>query len=495
MRTLGELARGVPRLRVRRGGDAAVAKVRVDSRAVEPGDLFVAIPGENVDGRAFADDALARGAAGIVTAEGAPAPASGAWLTTDDPRAAAGHLAAAAWGHPSRRMDVVGFTGTNGKTTSTFLLGAIARAAGRTPAVIGTLGMFLPGGKRPHVRTTPEAPELQAAFADALDAGVDLAAIEVSSHALDLRRVDGTAFAAAAFLNLSAEHLDWHGTMDRYGASKMRLFSELLPEGRTAAGRPRAALNGMDPWADRFRDVVEDAVVFATGEDRAAEVTARGLRIGPGGSRFDLVTPDGDATVELPLPGRHNVENALAAAATAWCLGLATPDIARGLTSAQAPPGRFERVHAGAFDAYVDYAHTEDALALAMEAARAVTKGRLFVVLGCGGSRDTGKRAGMGRIAAAGADTAIFTTDNPRDEDPRDIIEAMKSQADPAKVEVVLDREEALARAVALAGPGDVVLACGKGHEEYQEIAGKRLPFPEREILGRLAAERDGAAR
>ncbi|MBZ0268009.1 UDP-N-acetylmuramoyl-L-alanyl-D-glutamate--2,6-diaminopimelate ligase, partial [bacterium] len=387
-------------------------------------------------------------------------------------------------------------TGTNGKTTSTFLLGAIARAAGRTPAVIGTLGMFLPNGPRPHSRTTPEAPELQAAFADARNAGADLVAMEVSSHALDLRRVDGTSFAAAAFLNLSAEHLDWHGTMERYGASKMRLFAELLAEGRTAAGHPRAALNGMDPWADRFREVVKDAVVFATGEDRAAEVTARGLRIAPGGSRFDLVTPDGVAAVELSLPGRHNVENALAAAAVAWSLGIATDAIARGLSAAEAPPGRFERVHAGTFDAYVDYAHTEDALALALEAARAVTRGRLFVVLGCGGNRDKAKRPGMGRIAAAGADVAIFTTDNPRDEDPIAIVEAMRSGvADWSRVEVVMDREEALARAVALAGPGDVVLACGKGHEEYQEIGGERLPFPERRILGRLSAECDGAAR
>ncbi len=494
MCTLDELVRDLPGVRVERGGDARVRHVRVHAALVERGDLFVAIPGEKVDGLRFAPEALERGAVGVVTRPGADVPFDAAWIVADDPRVAAALLSARAWDNPATRLDAVGFTATNGKTTATFLLRSIAEACGRRPAVLGTLGAFLPNGPRPQDRTTPEAPELQATLADALEQGADLAVMEVSSHSLDLHRVDGIPFAVAAFLNLSPEHLDWHGTMDAYAASKERLFSELLAPGRTSAGRPRTVLNKLDPWADRFRRVVDDAIFFAISDD-GADVTARGLRIDPDGTRFDLVTPDGSAPVALMLPGEHNVENALGAASVAWALGMPTDGIAAGLSAAQAPPGRFELVHHGTFDAYVDYAHTEDGLERVLEVARRITRGRLIVVLGCGGDRDPSKRSGMGRIAAALADRAIFTADNPRNEDPGEIVAQMLSGvADSGRVETILDRRAALERAVASAGPGDMVLATGKGHETYQEIAGTKYDFPEREILARIARECDGEA-
>jgi len=494
VRALAELVRGVPGVRVVRGEQVPVRRVHVDSRRISPGDVFAALPGQQTDGRRFVADALQRGAAAVLTPPDAEVPAGVPWITAENARAAAALLAAAAWGHPATRLEAAGFTGTNGKTTCTFLLDAIARRAGRRTAVIGTLGAYLPDGRRPQARTTPEAPDLQELLSDAVAQGTEIAALEVSSHALDLHRVDGIPFAAAAFLNLTGEHLDWHGTMERYCASKMRLFSELLASGRTRMGRSRAVLSGTDPWASRFREVVEDAVSFAV-DDEGAEVTARGLRVEADGTAFELATPEGRAPVLLRLPGRYNVENALAAASVAWVLGMSTDAIATGLSAAGAPPGRFERVHSGSFDAYVDYAHTEDGLARVLEVARGLARRRLIVVLGCGGDRDTRKRAGMGRIAAQTADLAIFTSDNPRHEDPAEIVEAMLAGVtDTRRVEVVLDRETALGRAVAAAGPGDLVIATGKGHETYQEIGDERLPFPEREILARLAAERDGAA-
>jgi UDP-N-acetylmuramoyl-L-alanyl-D-glutamate--2,6-diaminopimelate ligase len=488
--TIGELARGLPGVRVVRGGDRPVRRVRVDSRRVEAGDLFVALRGVKEDGIRHAPDALARGAAGVVAAAGVPPLPEGAWVEAEDPRLAAALLADRAFGHPSGRLDAVGVTGTNGKTTTTFLLRSILGAAGRRVAVLGTVGTWLPSGRRPQERTTPEAPDLQELLAETLEQGGDAAVLEVSSHALDLRRVDGIAFAAAAFLNLTPEHLDWHGTLEAYGRAKMRLFTDLLAPGAAVRG-PRAVLNAQDPWAGRFRAVVGNALTFSAGGG-GAEVTAHGIRMSPSGCTFELVLSGARREVSLPLPGEHNVANALAASSLAWVLGTPMDAIVEGLRRAAAPPGRFERVHAGRFDAFVDYAHTEDGLERALRVARSVTRGKLLVVLGCGGDRDRGKRPGMGRLAAALADVAVFTTDNPRSEDPRAIVDEMLAGAPAAaNVEVVLDREEALALAVERAREGDVVLACGKGHETYQEIGGRKLPFPEREILARLAAARE----
>ncbi len=491
--TVDGLTRGLRGVRVVRGGEAPVARVRIDSRAVEPGDLFVAISGMQADGLRFADEALARGAAGIVAPVDATPRADGAWITAEDPRLAAALLAARAWDHPSRTLAVCGFTGTNGKTTATWFLRAIAKAAGRRPSVLGTLGAHLPGEDHPQDRTTPEAPELQATLARARELGSDLVAMEVSSHALDLRRVDGTTFSAAAFLNLTPEHLDWHGTLEAYGRSKMRLFSDLLAPGRAPNG-PRAILNASDPWADHFRTVVTDALLFSSDGGEDADVVARGVRESADGSAFELALPGATLDVVLPVPGRYNVDNALAAAGVAWSLGIAAEAIAAGLGAASPPPGRFERLHAGSFDAFVDYAHTEDGVERVLQVARRVARGRVIVVLGCGGDRDATKRPAMGRLATELADVAIFTTDNPRGEDPAAIVAAMQEGkgSGVGDVEIVIDREEALARAVEIAESGDLVLALGKGHETYQAIAGIDHHVPEREILTRLARRRDG---
>jgi UDP-N-acetylmuramoyl-L-alanyl-D-glutamate--2,6-diaminopimelate ligase len=490
--TLAELAEGIDGVRVVRGGERAVRHVRIDSRRIEPGDLFVAVPGLKEDGARYAADALARGAAGVLTREDARAPEGGAWLVAADPRLAAARLAARAFGNPSERIAVLGITGTNGKTTTTYLVRSIWSAAGRKSAVLGTLGVLLPRGAHAQARTTPEAPDLQETLARAADEGAEICAMEVSSHALDLRRVDGTRFAAAAFLNLTPEHLDWHGTLEQYGRAKLRLFSELLAPGSAPAG-PRAIVNGDDPWAGRFRAEVEDALVFSAGGGDA-EVTAHGIRPSIQGTEFTLTTPAGSGRVLLPLPGRHNVENALAATCFAHVMGIPFADVIRGLTDAKGPAGRFERVHLGTFAAYVDYAHTEDGIRRAIGTARSLTQGRVIVVLGCGGNRWPEKRPVMGGLAAELADRAVFTTDNPRDEDPKDIVASMLegAAAHRERVEVVMDREEALARAVEMAGPGDVVLALGKGHETVQSIAGVDHPFPEREILAKVAAARDG---
>jgi len=489
VRSVNELVEGIPGLEVRRGGDAEVRFVRLDSRRIGPADLFVAVRGGQFDGMTFAAEALARGATGVVGYEEAEPPATGAWLVAQEPRRAVALLSDRAWGRPSARLDVIGITGTNGKTTATFLLRSILQAAGREPGVVGTLGAFLPGRDTPQERTTPEAPELQEMLATAADAGADSVAMEVSSHALDLFRVDGTTFAAAAFLNLTPEPLDWHGTMEAYAASKRRLFAEMLPPGDAAKG-PRAVISADSDWSPVVGGG-RRALRFGLGED--ADVRATTLRETRDGVEFRLIVPDGEADTRLPLPGRHNVSNALAAAGLAWTLGIPLDAIAAGLAASVAPPGRFERVHSGTFDVWVDYAHTEDGVARALDVARGLG-GRLIVVMGCGGDRDRGKRAAMGRTVTERADLALFTADNPRTEDPVAIVEEMLAGVtDRGKVEVELDRERALTRAVELARPGDTVIALGKGHETYQEVAGVKHPFDEREILARLAAERDGA--
>lgn len=486
--TVAELAHGLDGVRVERGGDTPVRHVRLDSRLVETDDLFVAVRGAQYDAMRFAREVVARGAAGVVGPIGAEAPERGAWITAEDPRRVAGALAARAWNHPSRDLGVIGITGTNGKTTTTFLLRAILEHAGHATGVIGTVGAFLPGLTSAQDRTTPEAPELQERLRSAHDAGAEFVAMEVSSHALDLYRVDGTEFAAAAFLNLSPEHLDWHGTMDDYAASKRRLFAELIAAGEGARG-PRVAIGIDDPRAEEMA-AGQSALRFGLAAN--ADVRASAVRPTRSGVSFRLHLPGEEYDVELSLPGEHNVQNALAAAALAWSLGAAGDAIAGGLSRATAPPGRFELVYSGTFDAWVDYAHTDDGVQRALEVARKMATGRLLVVMGCGGDRDARKRPVIGGLLARIADLAYFTSDSPRTEDPASIVQDMLGGVeDRGKVRIELDRETALRRAAEAAEPGDVVLALGKGHETYQEIAGVKHPFDERALLRGFAAAAD----
>jgi UDP-N-acetylmuramoyl-L-alanyl-D-glutamate--2,6-diaminopimelate ligase len=428
-----------------------------------------------------------------------------------------GPVADAAWGRPSTKLAVLGVTGTNGKTTTTYLLENIARAAGITPGVIGTIGTRIDGRPIPGERTTPEAPELQGLLARMVDAGVGLAAIEVSSHALVMHRVDGTRFAAACFTNLSHDHLDFHADLDDYFEAKALLFDPA----RTDA----AAANLDDAHGAEIARRAEAAGLAVLGfglESPAAAVRAEGLVEAGDGNRFRLVTPYGAADVRSPLVGRFNASNALAAAATALAAGLGVESAAAGLSAPLVVPGRMERVEAGQpFPVVVDYAHTPDGLEQVLRAARPLVgsgapggtggvppteaagaarkSGRLVVVFGCGGDRDRAKRPEMGRVAAGLADVVIVTSDNPRSEDPMAIIDEVLAGI-PAGVEplVIADRREAIAAALAGRRPEDVVIVAGKGHEQGQTAGGVTVPFDDRTVareeLARLGWSAQGTS-
>jgi UDP-N-acetylmuramoyl-L-alanyl-D-glutamate--2,6-diaminopimelate ligase len=434
----------------------AVSSVVHDTRAVEPGALFCCVPGARVDGHDLAPDAIARGATALLVERAVDAAVP--QLAVASVREAMGPVAASYWGHPSERMQVVGVTGTSGKTTTTHLLGAITTSAGRPTEVIGTLS---------GPRTTPEATELQAALAEALAVGRATVAMEVSSHALALGRVRGTRFAVAVFTNLSHDHLDFHVDMEDYFAAKARLFRPELASS--------AVVNLDDPYGARL---AADPAIPTEGY---ALAEATDLDVRPDRSRFRWRGVE----VELPLGGRFNVSNALAAATAAAQLGLSPQEIAEGLASAPPVPGRFEPVDEGQpFTVLVDYAHKPGALESALDAARdAAAGGRVLLVFGAGGDRDASKRPEMGEVATRLADRVLLTSDNPRGEDPLAIIDAVRSgmtRTDGLTVEP--DRGAAIQMAIAEAAPGDVVVIAGKGHETVQVVGDQRLPFDDRAV-------------
>jgi len=492
---LHELLDSVDVLELRGDPRTEIASVTHDSRAVGPGDLFCCVVGSTADGHDHAPAAVAAGAAALLVERPLGLPV--AEVRVASVRAAMGPLAAAAWGHPSTRLAVLGVTGTNGKTTTTWLLENIARAAGITPGVIGTIGTRIAGVAVPGERTTPESTELQALLARMVDAGVGLAAIEVSSHALVMGRVDGTRFAAACFTNLSHDHLDFHAGLDEYFEAKALLFDP--------ARTDSAAANLDDSHGAEIARRAEAAGLAVLGfglDSPGAAVRAEGLLAGGDGNRFRLVTPYGAADVRSPLVGRFNASNALAAAATALAAGLDVESVAAGLSAPLVVPGRMERVEAGQpFPVVVDYAHTPDGLEQVLRAARplAGSSGRVVVVFGCGGDRDRAKRPEMGRAAAALADVVIVTSDNPRSEDPAAIIGEVLTGI-PAGVEpvVIAERRAAIAAALADRRPEDVVIVAGKGHEQGQTAAGVTVPFDDRTVareeLARLGWPAHGTA-
>lgn len=452
------------------GADADITSISMDSRSVGPGTLFVCVAGAGHDGHDFAPGALADGAVALVTER---------VLALDVPqvvvasaRAVAGPLASALWGDPSRRgLTVVGVTGTNGKTTTVALLQAILEAHGWPTSTIGTLT---------QARTTPEAPELQARLAEWRAQGGSAVAMEVSSHALAQRRTDAVHFAAGVLTNVTQDHLDYHQTMEAYFEAKARLFEP----GRSEV----AVINRSDPWGRRLISRLPEAETFALDDARALEME-------PAGSRFVW---DGQV-MTLRLGGRFNVGNALAAATTARALGVPAATVAEGLASVARVPGRFETVDAGQpFTVLVDYAHTPDGLDQALRAAREVTVGRLVVVFGAGGDRDPDKRPLMGAVAVRLADLAVVTSDNPRTEDPEAIIADVVGGAGAGRDRLVVqaDRAEAIALAIAAAGPGDMVVVAGKGHEKGQDVGGRVLPFDDvvvtRQALDRILSSRQG---
>ena len=478
---LHELLDSVDVLELRGDPRTEIASVTHDSRAVGPGDLFCCVLGSTTDGHDHAPAAVASGAAALLVERPLGLPV--AEVRVASVRAAMGPVAANAWGRPSTKLAVLGVTGTNGKTTTTYLLEAIARAAGIHPGVIGTIGARIDGEPIRGERTTPEATELQALLARMVDAGVGLAAIEVSSHALVMHRVDGTRFAAACFTNLSHDHLDFHAGMPEYFQAKAQLFDPA----RTDA----AAANLDDTHGVEIARRAEAAGLTVLGfglEAPEAVVRAEALDAGPGGNRFRLVTPYGSADVHSPLVGRFNASNALAAASTALAAGLDVESVASGLSAPVIVPGRMERVEGGQpFPVLVDYAHTPDGLEQVLRAARPVVgdNGRLIVVFGCGGDRDRAKRPAMGKAAAGLADVIFVTSDNPRSEDPMaiigEVVAGVPSGVDPI---VEPDRRTAVALALALAGreEGDVVVVAGKGHESGQTAGGVTVPFDDRVV-------------
>jgi UDP-N-acetylmuramoyl-L-alanyl-D-glutamate--2,6-diaminopimelate ligase len=479
---LDELALELP-MKVEVVGDAAasVSGVRHDSREVKPGELFVARKGESVDGAGFISEAVANGAAAVMAAPGVvdQAQLGVPLIVVDDPTAALAYASSAVYGHPSFSLDVVGITGTNGKTSTTHLVRAAVDAALGRPScgILGTIGHSFADWHADTRHTTPEADEIARAMAAMRARGATHVAIEVSSHALALGRVRALRFRVAALTNLTQDHLDFHGSMRAYADAKALLFTELGPAA--------SVLNVDDPFGRELAGRVGGAVLRVSARPGAdADVVPRELRVDSGGAEARVRTPRGDVELSTRLIGAHNFDNLLLALGIAHALDLDLERAAAALSSEPGAPGRLERCDIPADDVavLVDYAHTPDALARVLDAVRAATKGRVWCVFGCGGDRDPTKRGPMGEAVGLRADVAIVTNDNPRTEDPRAIAEAVAAgvrRAGPEPV-VELDRRKAIDLAVRSADPGDVVLVAGKGHEDYQIMGNVKHSFDDR---------------
>ena len=471
--------------------DRAVSAVAYDSRRVTPGSVFVALKGLKDDGAAYAAQATAGGAQLVISESVRPLDVRAPWIVVRDARLALALLAVRFYGNPSAQLPVIGVTGTNGKTTTAYLLAAMLDTAGLTAGMLGTVAYRVGGEDREASRTTPEAPDLQQLLTEMLHLGCRSAVLEVSSHALALKRVDGMRFAAAIFTNLTRDHLDFHADMEAYYAAKRRLF-EMLP--RDAPG----VINLDDPRGVALVPVCGRPVTYAI--DCPADVRPDSLTITLEGLRFDVVTPRGTLRIRTRLVGRPNVYNILAAAAAAVSLDLPAHAIEQGVEGLRGVPGRFEVVSSpdDQVTVVVDYAHTDDALRNLLETARPLASRRLITVFGCGGDRDRTKRPLMGMVAARLSDVVVITSDNPRSEDAQQIIEEIErgipagSQGSAREPEVlsVVDRAEAIGRAVSMAAPGDVVLIAGKGHEKYQQIQDRVIPFDDSEVARDALARR-----
>ncbi|MEL7668028.1 MAG: UDP-N-acetylmuramoyl-L-alanyl-D-glutamate--2,6-diaminopimelate ligase [Actinomycetota bacterium] len=451
----------------------AVSGISHRSDLTRQGDVFFCVPGFRRDGHDFAADAVSRGAVAVVCERALEVPVP--TLLVPDSRAALARVAARFHGHPSRDLAVVGITGTNGKTTTTYLLDSVLRRAGRRTGVIGTVETRIRDERLSSARTTPESADLQELFARMVTEGVDAVSMEVSSHAIDLHRVDSVRFAVAAFTNLTQDHLDYHHTLEEYWSVKRRLFTDLDVGERV--------IDVDDPYGEQLARSLPGACTV--GRSPSARVRAQNERPAADGTVFDLVIERGTVAVELPLPGAYNVSNALVAAGCALALGIDLDTVAAGLSEAPQVPGRLERVDEGQdFTVLVDYAHTPDSLAKAIAAVRAVTPGRVITVFGCGGDRDPEKRPLMGAAAGAGSDVVVVTSDNPRSEDPVGIILQIEDGLRGADVEhtVEVDRRSAIAYAIGVARSGDAVLIAGKGHEDYQIFADRTIHFDDREV-------------
>jgi UDP-N-acetylmuramyl-tripeptide synthetase len=487
--TLGDVARVVGG-KLTGDARARLTDVTHDSRRAREGSLFVAVRGANVDAHRFIDQVMEQGAVGVISEQARPLNFGGAWLEVEDARRAMALAAAEVHDHPSRELQLVGITGTNGKTTTTYLVASIAEAAGEPSALISTVEYRIAAERIKADRTTPEASDTQRLLRRAVRAGCRLAVMECSSQAMDFHRCDELRFRVAIFTNLTRDHLDYHKTMENYFAAKRRLFDGRLGE------PPRVSIINMDDA--RGRELAQElaeggARVISYALEREADVSARDIEISLEGMRFRLITGTGERLLRSPLVGRPHIYNILAAVATGLELGYELDVIVRAIETCAGAPGRFERVpHAGDFAVVVDYAHTDDALINALTTARDVTRGRVVTVFGCGGDRDRTKRAPMGEAAASLSDIVILTSDNPRTEDPLQIIADAEVglRSTPKPYRKIADRREAIHRAIAEAESGDVVVIAGKGHEDYQIIGRETFHFDDREVAREALAAR-----
>lgn len=461
-----------------------IKNVTCDSRSVKPGDLFIALNGYKIDGYTFIKDAIAKGARVIVAEKDFAAPEGVKKILVDDARIILPLIADKFYDHPSEKLKVVGVTGTNGKTTITYLIENIIKKAGHEAGVIGTINYRMKGKILPAKNTTPGALDLQAMLASMVDKGIDHAVMEVSSHALDQHRVDGVSFDAAIFTNITSEHMDYHKNIDNYFQAKVILFSKLKKQGS-------AILNNDDPRVTALKKSLSGKVL-TYGVKKGADVTAKDIRLSLDGSEFTIVMPKGEFQVKAKLIGSHNVSNILAAAAAAMAIGMDKRAILKGIESTSFVPGRLEAVEAGQpFKVFVDYAHTEDALYNVLGMIRELTKEKIVTVFGCGGDRDRTKRPCMGKVACKFSDRVVITSDNPRFEDPGEIIKEIEDgiRSSFTNYEVVADRRDAIRKALSIASDGDIVIIAGKGHEDYQIVRDKILSFDDRIVAKELLQE------
>jgi UDP-N-acetylmuramoyl-L-alanyl-D-glutamate--2,6-diaminopimelate ligase len=470
-------------------GAVEISGLAYNSKAVRPGFLFAALPGAARNGMDFVAEAVANGAAAVLSSWPKPPAVDAVWVQVADARASLALAAANFYGHPSDRMKVVGVTGTKGKTTTTFILEEVLRAAGAAPGLIGTIEYRRPGWRVDAPRTTPESSDLQALLRDFLDAGVSHCVMEVSSHALEQKRVWGVGFDVAVFTNLTGEHLDYHHTMEAYFEAKKKLFFLNHKKGT-------AVVNWDDPWGQKL--VAELPMATVTfGLEPAAIVRALKHAFSESGIDAQVAYPGGVMRVESALVGRHNLYNLLAAIGAALALGLAPADIVKGIAALKGVPGRFERVaNRRGLQIVVDYAHTDAALESLLMTAREFKPRRVILVFGAGGDRDRDKRERMGRVAARLADWTVLTSDNPRSEDPRAIIAAIEAgfAKEAARTyEVEPDRRKAIVRALAAANKGDIVLIAGKGHEDDQIFKDRTVHFSDVEAVEEVLREMEGA--
>jgi len=469
--------------------DVEVTGISLDSREIEQGVIFAAMPGEHVDGHEFIKDAAAKGASAVL-AEKVTEAIPVTQVIVRDIRAALSEVSARFYGEPSKRLKLVGVTGTNGKTTTTYIIESILKEAGFTPGVIGTINYRYGGRIYPAPHTTPQAPQLQKVLKEMADSGVTHCVMEVSSHSLEQRRVGDCVFSVVVFTNLTHEHLDYHRTMEEYFGCKKTLFKMAAEAG--GAG----AVNIDDEWGVRIKKEFPGSLTYSL--KHGADIYPLTYSLLHGRTEAEISTPAGRVTVSSHLVGEYNLQNILAAISAGYALGMDLSAVAAGIDSIERVPGRLEKIEASGpkrFNAYVDYAHTADALERTLNALKNITTGRIITVFGCGGNRDRLKRPRMGEVSARLSDITIVTSDNPRDEDPLEIIREVEAgikgmeKCGPGPLSgkkcymAIPVRSEAIKRAVDMAQNGDTVLLAGKGHEDYQIVKGQRLHFSDFEAL------------